>query len=175
MKGALIFASVVVLSVLTSGSLLAQGNNQIGTWILNVAKSKYVGQQAPKNETRIYEVTYAGVKVSVDGVAGDGGRILYTYTTKYDDKDSPLSLALAGVGDVADATSEGIGTPNGADTIAVKRVDASTTVGTAKKAGKVVQTTTAVVSGDGKVMTMTSKGTNEQGKPTSVTTVWDKQ
>ena len=174
MKGVLAFASIVALSLVTPGLLFAQGNTEVGTWTLNVAKSKYVGQQAPKNETRIYEVTYAGVKVSVDGVAGDGSRILYTYTTKYDDKDSPIYLALAGVGDVADA-AEGIGTPNGADTIAVKRVDADTTTATLKKAGKVVQTTTTVISGDGKIMTITSKGTNEQGKPTTVTTVWDKQ
>jgi len=136
--------------------VLAQGNPE-GTWKLNVASSKYIGQQAPKNETRTYEISYAGVKVSVNRVAGDGSLIIWSYTTEYDGKDSPYS----GVG----STAEGVGTPNEADAIAVKRVDA----------GQVVLTERIVVSSDGKVMTITSKGTNEQGRPNSATSTWDKQ
>ena len=52
MKRLLVFATVVALSLVTSGLLLAQSNPYIGTWKLNVAKSKYVGGQAPKSQTR---------------------------------------------------------------------------------------------------------------------------
>ncbi len=146
--------------MVASGLLLAQSNSEVGTWKLNVAKSKYVNRQAPKSETRTIEAQGDGVKVSMDGVAGDGSRIAYSYTTNYDGKDSPYS---------------GVGTPNGADTVATKRVDANTTALIQKKAGKVVQTGRFVVSKDVKVMTFTAKGTNEQGQPTSATVVWDKQ
>ena len=55
------------------------------------------------------------------------------------------------------------------------RVDTNTSISAAKKEGKVVQTTRTVVSKDGKVTTITVKGTNPQGQPTSATLVWDKQ
>ena len=57
-------------------------------------------------------------RLAGDGVAGDGSRIAYSYTTNYDGKDSAIS---------------GVGFPNGADTIAVKRVDANTTTATVEE------------------------------------------
>jgi hypothetical protein len=160
MKRLLTLGTVVVLILISYGLLTAQSSPSIGTWKLNGVKSKYVNSQAPKSVTRTVEPQGDGVKVSAEGVAADGSRIARTYTTNYDGKDAPYT---------------GVGIPNGADTIAVKRVDANTTTSTSKKTGKVVQTTRTVVSKDGKVMTITGKGTNEQGQPNSSTTVWDKQ
>ena len=58
----------------------------------------------------------------------------------------------------------------------MKRADANTTTAVAKKAGKVVQTATTVISKDGRTMTITSQGFDSEGKPTrSFTMVWDKQ
>ena len=159
MKRLLMLASLVVLTVLSSGPLLAQSNPQIGTWKLNVAKSKYVNVQGPKSGTRTVEAQGDGVKVTTEGVAGDGSRIAYSFTTNFDGKDSAVS---------------GVGAPGGEDAVALKRVDANTSTVTAKKAGKVIITRRRVISKDGKVLTVTGKGTNEQGKPFSVTTVWDK-
>ena len=88
---------------------------------------------------------------------------------------SPIALSFATNYDGKDSAISGIGLPNGADTTAVKRVDTNTTTATAKKASKVVLTSRGLVSKDGKVYTMTSKGTNAQGQPTSATTVWEKQ
>lgn len=159
MKRLSVFATVA-LSLVASSTLLAQSNTQLGTWKLNVAKSKYVGTQAPKSDMRTIEAQGAGVKASTDGVAADGSRVAYSYMTNYEGKDSAIS---------------GVGFPNGADTIAIKRIDANTTTAISKKAGKVVLTTKTVVSKDGKVMTITAKGTDAQGQPTSATTVWEKQ
>ena len=64
--------------------------------------------------------------------------------------------------------------PN-ADTIALKRIDARTVDVINKKAGKVVQTSRGVVSKDGKMMTVTTKGTNASGQPVLNVTVLDKQ
>lgn len=160
MKRFFVFATVAALSLVASGLLLAQTNSALGTWKLNVAKSKYVNTQAAKSETRTVEAQGNGAKYTYEGVAADGSKIAFSFTTNYDGKDSPII---------------GVGYPNGADTIAIKRVDAKTTTASAKKSGKVVVTTTSVVSSDGKVTTNTTKWTNAQGQPTSATTVWDKQ
>ena len=160
MKRVLTVFAVTVVVLTASGLMLAQSNPLLGTWKLNVAKSTYVKVLPPKNETRTVEAQGAGTKYSLKGVTVDGSRIGYSYTTNYDGKDSPVS---------------GVGQPNGYNTIAIKRVDASTTTATAKKDGKVVQTWRTVLSKDGKVATITSKGTNAQGQPTSATSVWEKQ
>jgi hypothetical protein len=161
MKRLLTFTSVVILVLVFSGVLLAQSNPALGTWKLDLAKSKYSpAGTAPKSDVLIYEAQGDGVKVSSNGVAWDGSRIAFSFTTNYDSKDSAVS---------------GTGFPNGADTIAVKRIDSNTSTATGKKAGKVVYTRRLVVSKDGKVMTITAKRTDEQGHPTSSTSVWEKQ
>ena len=161
MKRLLTLTPVVILVLVFSGVLLAQSNPALGTWKLNLAKSKYSpAGTAPKSDVLIYEAQGDGVKVSSNGVAWDGSRIAFSFTTNYDGKDSAVS---------------GTGFPNAADTIAVKRIDSNTSTATGKKAGKVVYTRTLVVSKDGKVMTITAKGTDEQGHPTSSTSVWEKQ
>jgi hypothetical protein len=161
MKRLFTYATVVVLAVVSSGLLLAQSNPLVGTWKINLAKSKYSpAGTAPKSDTLTIQAQGDGVKISADGVNADGSRIATSYVTNMDGKYSAIS---------------GPGFPNGADTIAVKRVDANTSTGTGKKAGKVVYTRTMAVSKDGKVLTITAKGTDEKGQPTSSTTVWDKQ
>jgi len=159
MKRILVLVAAVALSLVASGVLLAQNDAFAGTWKLNVAKSKFMGTPAPKSETRTVVAQGDGLKVTYEGIAADGSPIAYSLTTNLDGKDS----AISGAG------------PFGADTVAAKRVDANTTISTAKKAGKTVLTTRTVVSKDGKVTTQTVKGTSEQGQPISYTTVWDKQ
>jgi hypothetical protein len=159
MKRIFVFVSVVVLTVVTAGLLLAQSNPQIGTWKLNLAKSKYNTAQLPKSLTRTVAAQGDGARYSYDGVAADRSHIAYSFTTKYDGKDSPVS----GAG------------PNGQDIIAIKRIDGNTTTSTSKKGGKVVSTTRTVVSKDGKVVTQTSKGVDANGKPRNVVSVFDKQ
>ena len=153
--------TAVVVALACSGILYAQDDPFVGTWKLNVAKSKYAGTQAPKSETRTVEAQANGLKHTIEGTAADGSRIAYTFTTNLDGKDSPIS---------------GVGQPSGGDSIAVTRVDAHTTTAITKKADKSVLTTSrAVVSKDGKVMTNTVKGTNAKGQSGSFTSVWDKQ
>ena len=49
----------------------AAGQSWDGTWKLNEAKSK-LSPGAPKNNTVEYEVVGQNVKVTIDGVGGDG-------------------------------------------------------------------------------------------------------
>jgi hypothetical protein len=159
MKWISIVVTVIVLAVLVSGVLLAQSNPFVGTWKMNIAKTKYSPGPAPKSTTRTIEAQGSGEKASNEGTAADGSHIAWSYTASYDGKDNPIS----GTG------------PNGADTMALKRINANTIEATTKKAGKVVATARLVVSKDGKVTTITVKGTDASAPAVNNTIVFDKQ
>jgi hypothetical protein len=130
----------------------------VGTWKLNVAKSKYSPGPAPKEVTMKIEAKGAnGYHLTQTGTDAAGKPIKIDFTANYDGKDTPVT-----------------GVTN-TDTIAVKRVDANTSESTLKKAGKVVMTVTSVVSKDGKTRTSTFKGTDAAGKPVNNVAVYDKQ
>ena len=61
------------------------------------------------------------------------------------------------------------------DSSAWTRIGANKYVVNRKKAGKVVLTSTNVVSDDGKTMTITTKGIGEDGRPIDNVTVYDKR
>jgi hypothetical protein len=155
-------AVVVALALAGSSLLLAQGNTEVwaGTWKLNPAKSKFTGIPAPKSETRTVEAQGRALKFTFEGIAADGSRIAYSFTSDLDGKPVPES---------------GSGTTNGSEMITIKLIDSNTTTSTATRAGKVVATNQTVVSKDGKTTTITAKGTSVNGQPTSTVTVWDKQ
>ena len=147
----------VVISAALAVTVSAQAGSEIGTWKLNVAKSKYSPGPAPKSQTVTFAAAGQGIKVSTEGVAADGSKTAQSYTANYDGKDVVLT---------GSATS---------DHVSLKRINATTVERTDKKAGKVVQTLTRVVSADGKTMTITTKGTNAQGQAVNNIAVYDKQ
>ena len=95
-------ALFLVIGVAATSHLVAQGTNgnsnpSIGTWKLNVAKSKYDPGPAPKSQTNAIEAMGTDrVKVTVEGVAGDGSRMAYSYTAKYDGMDTPYAPGSVG-------------------------------------------------------------------------------
>jgi hypothetical protein len=148
----------IVVSILSGVQLPAQGTDPlVGTWELNVAKSKYSPGPTPKSETRTYVVSGQDIKATVKGVDSAGKPTAGEFTINYDGKDRPQT-----------------GNPN-ADTLSLKRVDAFTTEFTQKRAGKVVLTGTRIISRDGKVMTITTKGTNAAGQPINDVQVFEKR
>jgi len=153
----LTFLSVVAL---TSGPLMAQGNSFVGTWKLNLAKSKFEPGRAPKNMTRTIEMRGKSANYGFEGTAADGRAVAYSFNTDYDGKDSPVT---------------GTGAPGGADSIAIKRVGKNRAEATLKKGEKLVGRSEAEVSKDGKVTTVKSKGTAADGKEYSSESVYEKQ
>ena len=129
----------------------------IGTWKLNVAKSKYSPGPGPKSLTAKIEAAGNGIKVTTEGVSADGKPTKGGYTANYDGKDYPLTGSPA------------------ADTVSLKKIDANTTERTDKKAGKVVQVLTRAMAKDGKSFAMTTKGTNAKGEPIHNVSLWEKQ
>ena len=151
-----VVASAFVVGL--GGTALAQ-TSEVGTWKLNVAKSKYSPGPAPKSATTKIEEAGAGVRITVDQVQADGSVTHWEYTANYQDrKDNRVT-----------------GNNPDADMIARTRTNASTVRSTNKKAGKVTTTNISVVSSDGKTRTVTTTGTNARGQTVNNVTVYDRQ
>lgn len=147
-------AWTVVLCFLAVATSFA--SPQVGTWKLNEAKSKF-SAGAPKNTMVKYEAAGDKVKVTVDGIDGEGKPTHNEWTGKFDGKDYPL-----------------MGDPS-ADTRSYKMINARTNELTNKKAGKVIATGRIVVSADGMSRTVTVTGTDSMGMKVTYTAVYDKQ
>ena len=150
-------AFVIVLG-LFAVPLVAQGTDpMVGTWELNVAKSTYSPGPAPRSQSRTYVVAGQDVKATSKGVDATGKPTVSEWTVNYDGKDRPIT-----------------GNPN-ADALSFKRIDAYTAESTQKRAGKVVLSATRTISKDGKVMTITTKGTDAKGQAVSNVEVFEKR
>jgi hypothetical protein len=159
MKKLFSFLAMVTLGLCLTELLLGQTDAFLGTWKLNVQKSKFVPGPPRKSETRIVVTSPTGMKVSVDRVNGDGSTQEFEYTSNLDNKSYPI------IGDG----------PYGADSIAANLTAPNTIQSTLKKGDKVVATATSVASGDGKVLTITTKGTDASRKHFTNVSVYDKQ
>jgi len=154
-----IFAVAVVCLAL-AGSMFADSTAFVGTWKLNLDKSKFPAGQAPKSLTRTVSADGDTLTYKFEGVGSDGAALTYGFASKLDGKDSEVT---------------GTGMPYGADHIAIKQQNSHMTSATLKKGDKIVGTSTATVSHDGKTLTLTSKGTDANGKPTKSVSIYDKQ
>jgi len=132
--------------VVSLGQASAQSNVPgVGSWKLNVAKSKLGSEPMPQSITSKIEAVGQSTKMTGVRIGADGIRSEAQYTAKFDGKDYPIK-----------------GSAN-ADTISLKRIDARTIERTDKKAGKVVETSITVFSEDGKSSITTGKATNARG------------
>ena len=101
-----LLAAATVLVI--SGPAPAQTQDPaVGTWVLNVAKSKYHSGPPPKSLTVTFKPSSAGgMNVVSESVDATGGTARTEYTANYDGKDYPLK-----------------GVPI-ADVVSLKRIDA---------------------------------------------------
>jgi len=154
MKGRVILLALAVLFV--GVTVCLADNPHMGTWKLNEAKSKF-SPGAAKNTTVVYEAAGDSVKVTVDGVDGDGNPSHNEWTGKFDGKFYPVT---------GDPTS---------DMRSYRKINNRTMALTGKKGGKVTLTGRIVVSANGKTRTVTTTGTDAKGKRFSNRAVYDKQ
>lgn len=134
-------------------------DTSVGTWKLDLSKTKSGVANPLKSRTEVYELTTDGfVKVTRSDVRADGATQSYSFAVKYDGKEYPV-------------------TGNSLyDTISCKRVDAYTTTSEVKKTGgKYRATARWVISRDGQTRTQTVIGTDENGKPYKATSIYQKQ
>jgi hypothetical protein len=154
MKVRLIVAAVALL--FSWAVVCVADSPQMGTWKLNEAKSKF-SKGAPKNNTVVYEAAGNDIKVTVDGVDGEGNSTHNEWTGKFNGR------FYAVTGDPA------------SDMRAYRRINSRTLALTVKKGGKVTVTGRIVVSANGRTRTVTTSGRDSKGRRISTTAVYDKQ
>ena len=148
LSGRSVRVMVGIAVLLAAAAAHAQTTEPImGTWTLDVAKSSYKPGPAPKSSTVTIEPAGQGLKVAIDAVNADGSPLKWGFTTMRDGKEeAPVT-----------------GNPM-FDVVTSTRSSATAGTNEYKKGGKVVMTTKLTISPDGKVMTLTSTGTNPKGQ-----------
>jgi hypothetical protein len=134
----------------------AQSDPSLGSWQLNLAKSKYSPGPPPKSLTVNAQAEGQGLKITFTGIGANGNPISVVVTDVLDGMPHPDPY-----------------NPN-FDAIASTRVDAYTMIFSLTKAGKLVGTQTNIVSPDGKTLTATEI-TASPGGPVVDLRVYDKQ
>jgi hypothetical protein len=151
---------ILSLAMLTTSLLFAAtafaADPIVGTWNLNVAKSKFSPGQSLTAGTRVYSEAN-GVYTLEQKLTGKDGKEMSSHVQYSDGKD--MKQALGG----------------GADTTHAKKIDANTWDFDLKKDGKAVGHVHRVVSADGKTLTVHNTGTLLSGRTGDETLVFDKQ
>jgi hypothetical protein len=146
---------VIALVVCASVSSAQPADPVVGTWKLNLTKSKYA-TPAPKSMTVTFVPASKGYLVTIDAVAADGQVQRWGYTSSFDGSESAVSGN------------------SGIDTVVARTAGSGGTV-EYKKAGKVITTTSSVFSEDGKTLTVTVKTPVGQGGELTTLAVYDRQ
>jgi hypothetical protein len=160
-----------VWSVVPSAQNAVPGKDPIiGTWTLNLQKSRYNGAPAPRSGVRRYEVTEDGFinYISV-GVDSHGSPTFNQATYKYDGRDYPV-YSQANL-PLFSATGAKPGTQ------AYRVIDPNTVDLTPKdNTGRITFSgvRTRAVSRDGKTLTDIQKGTNALGETVDIVQIFDK-
>lgn len=128
----------------------------LGTWKLNLDKSRYRVGPAPQSQTRTYEPQGDGVKATIVTVYADGRTTKVGYVANYDSLEYTVT-----------------GSPD-ADTITLKKVAPRTSQAVLSHAGKFIASTSRVISEDGQTMTISYRG-ELLGRSMDYTAVYDRQ
>jgi hypothetical protein len=130
----------------------------LGSWKLDIAKSKFGSGPAIQAETNQVEPFGGdGIKLTAQITRPDGTKVTESYAGTFDGKEFSVG-----------------GDPN-VDAAYLRRIDAHTMERVNKKAGKPTTTMKYVVSKDGKTKTVTITGTTAQGQPVNTVLVFEKQ
>ena len=150
--------SLVLAILLAAAGLQAQDNPIMGTWTLNVSKSKYVSEPPPRSRTLKFEpVGSNGLKLINDAVLANGEKTHVEETFLQDGREHPLH-----------------GSAN-ADTHVNVQFDAYNSLTINRKGGKTVQALKRIVSQDGRTLTIIVARTDANGHPVDDIRVFDKQ
>ena len=150
--------AVLIAIVALAATTTAQGKEAwVGTWKLNVEKSRYSPGPAPKSSTVTVAATDGGISQTVDSVPATGAPQHWTVTAKFDGKDVAVK-----------------GNPN-ADMMAFKKTGDRSYEVISKKGGKTMTTGRVVISADGKTRTNSQMGTTADGKPLKNMLVYERQ
>jgi len=132
----------------------AQSNPQIGTWKLDLVKSKY-----PPVRSLALNIRQDGKTMidTVEIIDVQGNTSTGVVMHVYDGLPHPATVS-----------------PD-YDATVLTRVDANTLIFNRLKAGRLIQVGTFVVSQDGKTLTIASTGLDGKGQPLNTIAIFDKQ
>jgi hypothetical protein len=71
-KSLLMVSLAACCAIVISSSVALAADNWLGTWKLDVAKSKVVPGPGPKSQTLKFEATKDGIRLTTDGVNAEG-------------------------------------------------------------------------------------------------------
>jgi len=128
-----------------------------GTWQLQVSKSTFSPGPPFMSSTETVQSVGNTRKTTVDVVLDKGQSVHYEFTAAYDGKDYPITGLLS------------------ADTVVLRRVNASTIERIHKKDGKTVATYVSKMSPDRRTVTTTQKGMNLRGEQINHTFVFERR
>jgi hypothetical protein len=135
----------------------AQSSPLIGTWKLNLDKSKVTAGPAPRSATITYTQDGQNIRGTTQAFDAQGNAATVVFMRIYDGQPHPT-----------------MGSPD-FDTSSYTRVDANTYITARFKAGKLVVIQTSEVSQDGKTFTVTGTSIDANGRPIKAISVFDKQ
>jgi hypothetical protein len=136
---------------LLSASLFAADNAFIGTWKLNVGKSKFGPGSAINSMTMTFKVDGSNVRRIAEGTDANGKPIM---------EGGPEGTSIPWDGQEHEVTQP----PAPIITVAVKQINSHTLTATLKTNGKVSEQIKSVISKDGKTLTSTDDLMNEKGE-----------
>ena len=153
--------SLALLSLVASAfpqTSFAQSSPLIGTWKLNLEKSKFTPGTAPRSQTANFQQDGQNIKNTNQTIDAQGNAMTNVFLHIYDGQPHPTT-----------------GNPL-YDTSAYLRLDGNTIVLSRFKGGKLIQVGTIVVSQDGKSRTNTTSGiVGPNGLAGTTISVYDKQ
>jgi hypothetical protein len=141
-----------------STTTVAQTDPLVGTWTLNVAKSKYSPGPAPKSATTVIEAAGTGYRFTVKQMPATGAAQEWSFTTNLDGKPAKMT-----------------GNNPNADAVTYKRIDPSTLESVSSRNGKETTRQRVVVSPDGKTRTVTTTGVDGTGQKINNVAVYEKK
>jgi hypothetical protein len=150
--------AITLILVLALSTVALAADPFVGTWKLNVNKSRYGLRQPQKSEILQIDAQQNGLKYLADGIDAEGKNIHFEFSPKYDGKYYPVT-----------------GTVAAGSAMALKKVDANTRELVLKIEGKDVQRRRDVVSQDGKTLTRTVTAINSQEQEAKDVIVFDRQ
>jgi hypothetical protein len=148
--------SLIVIAGVFFASPAFAADPVVGTWKLNVAKSKFITGAALTAGTRVYTEAN-GLYTLNQKLTGADGKEMSNQVQYRDGKDEKQATAGA------------------ADTTHAKKIDANTWDFDLKKDGKIVGHVHRVVSAEGKTLTVHNTGMQLSGAQGDETLVFDKQ
>ena len=129
----------------------------LGTWKLNLYRSKYIPGPAPRSQTRIYRQTPAGIFCTIDTVDAQGRtQAPIEFEEKYDGKEHPITGSTVG------------------DALVLTRVNDYLSEATMKHAGIVTAVTRRIITDNGKTLMLIYRETSSE-HPVDNVIVYDRQ